>query len=174
MAKKEFWEVPEINLNFLDKKYKGKSTDAIKELKYSIEQYLARDDISQQNREIYSAIYNALNYYTVISYNPSQEFDTNDTFLKYACDEINYDFLYLLGKYNQKYPDNTPNKKPIIEISARIKSPISYLTKVKKQITQSLDNNDDLSCLNDRLKDLFGVQIIVNPPKSICDRGHEA
>ena len=171
MAKKEIWEVPEINLDLRNKKYKGKDIDAIIELKNSIEKYLTQNpNIDEKTRQVYSSIYNALNYYYIIRNEPSQEFSSTDTFLNYAISEINNDYMYL-SKYNRMFPDED---QPIIEICARIKSPISFLNKVKGKINDFLKEGNDLGYLNDSLRDLFGAQIIVNVPKSIKEQGEDA
>ena len=52
------WEVPEIDLQL--KHYIGNSTDVIKKIKLDIENYLKNNNIPQQTREIYSAVYCAL------------------------------------------------------------------------------------------------------------------
>jgi len=170
MSKNKYdWEVPEIDLNLRNKKYKGKPSEAIKQLKDDIVNYLKKDNIPLKHQQIYSAIYNALNYYSLVTYSPSAEYDIEDTFLTYAINELNNDYIFM-QKYNEMYPDDAP----LIDMSARIKSPISYLTKVKETVDNYLKNGKDLTYLNIGLKDLLGAQIIVNVPKSIKEKGKDA
>ena len=100
MNKKKYtWEVPEVNLNLRNSKYKGKASDAIKQLKDDIIFYLRGENVSLEQRQIYSAIYNALNYYNSVTYLPSPEYDIKDTFLTYAINELNNDYAFF-QKYN--------------------------------------------------------------------------
>lgn len=170
MNKKKYtWEVPEVNLNLRNSKYKGKASDAIKQLKDDIIFYLRGENVSLEQRQIYSAIYNALNYYNSVTYLPSPEYDIKDTFLTYAINELNNDYAFF-QKYNEMYPDDAP----IIDMSARIKSPISYIQKVKNKIDEYIKSGQDLSYLNNGLKDLLGAQIVINVPKSIKEKGKDA
>ena len=92
-----FWEIPEIDLNL--RHYSGGPSDVIKRIKSDIERYLSNPNLQENRavvrykedstpylvtynlREVYSAVYNALNYYKDISYLPSAEYGTGATFL---------------------------------------------------------------------------------------------
>ena len=76
---KRFWEVPEVDLNL--RHYAGHPSDAIKLLKRNIEKYLRNPLVPQKNREVYSAVYNALDYYKSILYSSASDFSTVTTFL---------------------------------------------------------------------------------------------
>ena len=99
MAKTYEWEVPEIDLNL--RHYDGRPTDVIKKIKNEIEKYLMNESVSDYNRKIYSAIFNALDYYKAISYLPSPEYQTGETFLSYSIQELN-DNYEQLSKYNKR------------------------------------------------------------------------
>lgn len=181
-----FWEVPEVDLNV--RHYSGSPSDVIKKLKTDIEKYLSnpnlqenrqiirfKDDGSQyitsyNIREVYSAIYNALNYYKDISYLPSAEYGTGDTFLSNSIRTFNEDYNYLASKYNS--PD--PTVSPVIDFSARIKSPLSLVDKIREKISEYINENRDFSYFNESLRDLIGVRVIVDPPKEIQKQGLQA
>ena len=163
---KAWWEVPEIDLNL--RHYSGGPSDTIKQIKYDIEKYLVNPDVDMKTRQIYSAIYNALTYYKNISYIPSPEFSTDETFLSSAVSTFNDDYNYLAGKYNM------PHEAPVINANGRIKSPIGVVEKIKEKITEYLDENRDLAYFNESLRDLIGFRIIIDPPEYIKNLGEEA
>ena len=66
MSQKYEWENSEVDLDFTHEQYDGKPSDAIKKAKENILKYLKKGNISQEQKEIYSAIYNALNYYSIM------------------------------------------------------------------------------------------------------------
>lgn len=163
---KAWWEVPEVDLNL--RHYSGGPSDTIKQIKYDIEKFLVNPDVDDKTRQIYSAIYNALTYYKNISYIPSPEFSTDETFLSSAVTTFNDDYTYLAGKYNM------PNQPPVINVNGRIKSSIGVVEKIKEKITEYLDEGRDLRYFNESLRDLIGFRIIVDPPQYIKDLGEEA
>ena len=181
-----FWEVPEIDLNV--RHYAGSHSDVIKKLKTDIERYLSNPNLQENRlavryredgshymtsyniRKIYSAIYNALNYYKDISYLPSAEYGTGDTFLSNSIRTFNEDYDYLASKYNS--PD--PTVPPVIDFSARIKSPLSLVDKIREKVTEYIDQNRDFGYFNESLRDLIGVRVVVDPPKEIQEQGLQA
>ncbi len=164
----EPWEVDSVDLNL--RHYSGHPTDVIKEIKYDIEKYLSSPSVTDEQRRIYSAIYNALEYYTVISYIQPADFDTEDSFLSCAIDSFNQDAIYL----SKKYDSNDPTKQPVISFSARIKSLISFIEKMKEKINEYLRTGRDLSNFNQSLRDLLGARIVVTPPDEIKKLGPQA
>ena len=55
---KSWWEVPEVDLNL--RHYSGGPSDTIKQIKYDIEKLLVNPEVDLRTRQIYSAIYNAI------------------------------------------------------------------------------------------------------------------
>ncbi len=181
-----FWEVPEIDLCL--RHYSGSPSDVIKKIKGIIENYLGNPKLAEKQlitryddsgepytvtyniREVYSAVYSALNYYKDISYLPSAEFGTGDTFLSNCIRTFNEDLAYLSDKYNSK----DPTEPPVIQIVARIKSPLSFVNKVREKVTEYIDQNRDFNYFTESLRDLIGVRILVDPPKEIVALGKEA
>ncbi len=125
---KRFWEVPEVDLNL--RHYAGHPSDAIKLLKRNIEKYLRNPLVPQKNREVYSAVYNALDYYKSILYSSASDFSTGPTFLNHSLINMKKDYDYLSQKYNSS--DITLPR--VITINGRIKSPISAIEKIKDKI----------------------------------------
>lgn len=181
-----FWEVPEIDLDL--RHYSGQPSDVIKKIKSDIEQYLS-DPLLEENRtvlrydkdhnptmvsfnvrQVYSAVYNALNYYKNISYLPSAEYETGSTFLSNSIRTFNKDYEYLSGKYSTD--DLTQN--PVIHVSGRIKSPLSFMDKVREKIVEYIDEDRDFVYFNESLRDLIGVRFVINPPQEIQDQGLQA
>lgn len=163
--KKFFWEVDAIDLNL--RHYSGDPTDVIKKIKYNIEEYLSNPKVDEKTREIYSAIYNALNYYMNVSTMPSPGDSNDETFLSYSIKNFNNDYKYLSAKYDT-------NDESVISLNCRIKSPLSFMEKVKEKITTYIEENRDLRYFNESLRDLIGLRIIVNPPEHIKSQGLEA
>ena len=181
-----FWEVPEIDLDL--RHYSGQPSDVIKKIKSDIERYLSNPELVEQRvvtrysnneaycstaynvREIYSAIYNALNYYKNISYSPSAEYETGSTFLSNSIGAFNKDYEYLSQKYNSV----DKSQDPVISVSGRIKSPLSFMEKVKEKIVEYIDENRDFRYFNESLRDLIGVRFVINPPKEIQEQGLQA
>ncbi len=163
-----FWEVDDIDLNL--RHYSGKPSDVIKNIKSKIEVFLSNPDVPYQTRAVYSAIYNALDYYKNISYIPGADFSTDDTFLSYSIENFNRDFEYLSSKYNS----SDPTILPVISLNCRIKSPLGFVEKVKLKISEYLRNGRDLSYFNESLRDLMGTRIIVDPPEDIKAQGPQA
>ena len=143
-----FWEVPEIDLDL--RHYSGQPSDVIKKVKSDIEHYLSNPNLEENRtavrydedhtptmvsfnvRQIYSAIYNALNYYKNISYLPSAEYETGSTFLSNSITAFNKDYEYL----SQKYGSDDLTQDPVISVSGRIKSPLSFMEKVREKIVE--------------------------------------
>lgn len=165
---KRFWESPEVDLNL--RHYSGHPSDAIKLLKRNIEHYLRKPDVPTKDREVYSAIYNALNYYKSILYSSASDFSTGPTFLNHSLMNMKKDYDYLASKYNS--PDITV--PPVITMNGRIKSPISAIEKIKDKVEEYLKNGTDLRALNESLRDFMGVRIIINPPLEVKAMGTTA
>ncbi len=181
-----FWEVPEIDLCL--RHYSGQPSDVIKKIKSDIEAYLSSPDLKEERtalrfdsnvnpylvsynvREIYSAVYNALNYYKNISYLPSAEYETGSTFLSNSINTFNDDYDYL----SVKYGSNDPMQDDVIQISSRIKSPLSFMDKVREKVTEYIEENRDFRYFNESLRDLIGVRIVINPPAEIQAQGLQA
>ena len=164
----ENWETDEIDLNL--RHYTGHPTDVIKRIKKEIEQFLSTKKTIDNQVRIYSAIYNALEYYTTVSYIQPVDFDTEDSFLSCAIESFNQDFEYLSKEFNSKIP----NSEPVITISARIKSPISFMEKVKEKINVYIKEGRDLKYFNESLRDIMGAKVIINPPDYIKKAGPQA
>lgn len=161
---KNEWEVPEIDLNL--RHYSGSVCDVFKKIKQDIVNYLSTPNVPEKTRKIYSAIYNALNYYETLS----PEFKENNEFIDASINTFNEDFEYLSGKYTS----NSFIDAPIISVSARIKSPLSFVEKVKDKINVYLDEDRDLKYFNESLRDIIGVRVVVNPPNSVKKLGLQA
>ncbi len=164
----QYWEVPEIDLNL--RHYSGHPSDVIKIIKTSIEQYLSNPEVPLDKRQIYSAIYHSLTYYKNISYLPGADFETGETFLSNCINSFNNDYDYLAQKYNS----TNPLISPVINYSGRIKSPLSFLEKVREKITNYLKEGRDLGYFNESLRDLIGIRCIIDPPEHIKAQGKEA
>ena len=181
-----FWEVPEVDLHL--RHYSGHPSDVIKKLKSDIERYLSNPNLEENRtalrydennnpymisyniRQIYSAIYNALNYYKNISYLPSAEYETGESFLSNSIRTFNEDYDYLAKKYNSK--DLT--QEPVIKVCGRIKSPLSFMDKVREKIEEYIEQKRDFRFFNESLRDLIGVRFVINPPQEIQNQGLEA
>ncbi len=164
---KRFWEVPEIDLNL--RHYSGHPSDVIKLLKMNIENYLKKPEVSQRNREVYSAVYNSLNYYKNIL-SSSHDFETDKTFLNSTIQIMKNDYNYL----SQLYNSHDFTMPPVISMNGRIKSLISAVEKIKNKISEYLENGTDLRYLNESLRDFMGVRIVVNPSKELTNLAPEA
>ncbi len=161
---KNTWEVPEIDLNL--RHYSGSVCDVFKKIKQDIVNYLSTPNVSEKSRKIYSAIYNALNYYETLS----PEFKNNNDFLSSSINAFNEDFEYLTEKYTTTDFIDTP----IISLSARIKSPLSFVEKVKDKVNVYLAENRDFVYFNESLRDIIGVRVVVHPPHSVRKLGLQA
>lgn len=164
------WEVPEIDLNM--RHYAGHPSDIIKKIKSSIEDYLQNPNVPEKTRSIYSAIYHALNYYKNISYLPSPEYGTEQTFLSNVLATFNDDYKFLTDNF--KNTNTLENDKPVISICGRIKSLHSFVGKVKEKVDEYVDENRDLQYFNESIRDLIGVRIIVDPPQKVQSHGLKA
>ena len=181
-----FWEVPEVDLDL--RHYSGQPSDVIKKIKSDIEHYLSNPNLEENRtivrydennnpsmvafniREVYSAIYNALNYYKNISYLPSAEYETGNTFLSNSIATFNKDYEYL----SQKYNSDDMTQDPVISVSGRIKSPLSFMEKVREKIVEYIDEGRDFKYFNESLRDLIGVRFVINPPAEIQAQGQQA
>lgn len=161
---KNEWEVPEVDLNL--RHYSGSVCDVFAKIKQDIVNYLSSPEIPNKSREIYSAIYNALNYYEVLS----PEFKDNNEFIDASINTFNNDFEYL----SKKYVSSNFIDAPIISLSARIKSPLSFVEKVKDKVNVYLEEDRDFAYFNESLRDIIGVRIVVNPPNIIKKLGPQA
>ena len=168
MKKKYEWEDPKVIIDLRDPQFTGKNTEAIERLTDNLLNYLNNPNIEPDKKAIYSAIYNALSYYKIISYYPSADYST-DSFLTYTIQELNDEYNYL-KKYNQMYPNNNP----VIRLEARIKSPISFINKTLEKIDEYRRDKCDFTHLNDSIRDLMAAKIIVTPPKEIKAKGKQA
>lgn len=181
-----YWEKPEIDLNL--RHYAGHPSDVIKKIKSDIEIYLSTPNLKENHvavrydlennpymvsyniRQVYSAIYNALNYYKNISYLPADEYKTGDTFLSSSIRTFNEDYKYL----SERYDSSDLTQEPVISISSRIKSPLSFMDKVREKVTEYIEEGRDFSYFNESLRDLIGVRIVVNPPAEVQKEGLQA
>lgn len=181
-----FWEVPEIDLDL--RHYSGQPSDVIKKVKSDIEHYLSNPNLEENRtvvrydedhaptmvsfnvRQIYSAIYNALNYYKNISYLPSAEYETGSTFLSNSITAFNKDYEYL----SQKYGSDDLTQDPVISVSGRIKSPLSFMEKVREKIVEYIDEDRDFTYFTESLRDLIGIRFVINPPEEIQTQGMQA
>ena len=181
-----FWEVPEIDLNL--RHYSGHPSDVIKKIKSDIECYLSTPNLEESRtalhydknntpcmisyniRQIYSAIYNALNYYKNISYLPAAEYETESTFLSNSIRTFNEDYDYL----SQKYNTDDLSQDPVIDVYGRIKSPLSFMDKVREKVGEYIEQGRDFRYFNESLRDLIGVRFVITPPKDIQEQGLEA
>lgn len=161
---KKEWEVPEIDLNL--RHYSGSVCDVFKKIKQDIVNYLSLPDVPEKTRQIYSAIYNALNYYETLS----PEFKDNNDFLNSSIELFNEDFEYLASKY----APNSILDSSIISLSARIKSPLSFVEKVKDKVSVYLEEDRNFLYFNESLRDVVGVRVVVNPPHNIKKLGLQA
>lgn len=162
------WENPKIDLNL--RHYKGSSSDVIKKIKMDIENFLSSEDVPKKTREIYSAIYCALDYYRTISYMPSPEFSTDETFLSRSIKTFNSDYDYLIDQFQS----NNEEDLPVVSLSARVKSPLGFVNKVREKINEYVEKDRDLSYFTESLRDLLGIRIVVNPPDEIQKQGEQA
>lgn len=181
-----FWEIPEIDLHL--RHYSGHPSDVIKKIKSDIEKFLSNPSLDENRtalrydkngnpymvsyniRQVYSAVYNALNYYKNISYLPSAEYETGDTFLSSSIRTFNEDYDYLAKKYNS----DDPTQDPVISVSGRIKSPLSFMDKVREKIIEYIEEDRDFKYFNESLRDLIGVRFVINPPPEIQAQGLQA
>jgi len=190
-----FWEDPALDLNL--RHYSGSPSDVIKKIQKDIKKYLSnpnlqevrtkstwvkkkvngetvlvRKEITYNVREIYSAIYHALTYYKSVSYLPAPEYGTEETFLSNSIRTLNEDCEYLVSKYDPTCTD--PSQSEVIQASGRIKSLLSFVNKVREKVSEYLIEDRDLGYLNESLRDIIGLRIIIDPPKEIKDQGPQA
>lgn len=165
---KEPWETEEIDLEL--RHYRRHSLDVLKRVKLDIEKYLSNPAISQQQREIYSAIYNGIEYYIAISHLHPSDFATDDSFLDYAIGSFNNDLQYL----SKNYQAESPFDSPVITMTARIKSPISFFDKMRAKVTDYINEGRDFRYFNESLRDLIGARVVVTPPAEIKAKGPQA
>lgn len=158
------WEVPSIDLNL--RHYSGSVSDVFKKIKYDIVNYLMNPNVSKEQRKIYSAIYNALDYYEVLS----PDFLVDSDFLSSSIQTFNEDLSYL----SQKYNSDNPLDGPVVSINARIKSPLSFVEKVKDKVNEYIEKNRDFAYFNESLRDIIGVRVIIDPPYSVKAQGFQA
>lgn len=158
----------DIDLNL--RHYIGHHLEVIKEVKLKIRDYLKNSNLSCANREVYSAIYNALTYYQNISELSIPGESDSKTFLDNTIDEFNKDVEYLSKKYNSKNP-NTPK---VIQAKGRVKSPISAMGKILEKISEYIRDGMNLTELNNSLRDFIGLRIIVDAPPEIKALGKKA
>ena len=168
MAKKESWEVDSIDLDF--RHYCGSQLDVIKKIKSDIELYLLSQNATEKQCEIYSAIYNALDYYIAISNIETGEFSTENSFLSDAIQTFNNDLVFL----SRVFSTENDTDAPIISIDARVKSPISFMNKVKEKMSEYINEGRNLRVFNESLRDIIGARIVVNPPEEIENQGLDA
>lgn len=158
---KNEWETPEIDLNL--RHYSGNVSDVFRKIKHDIVKYLMKPETTTYSKQIYSAIYNALDYYEILS--PEFAFDTS--FLSSSIKNFNDDYQYL----SEKYDSESLFDLPVITLNARIKSPLSFVEKVKDKINEYIEENRNFIYFNESLRDILGVRIIVSPPKNVKDLG---
>lgn len=162
---RNYWEVPDVDLNL--RHYSGPVFDVFKKIKSDIVDYLSTSDkATEKSRQIYSAIYNALDYYEILS----PDFSIDSEFLASSIQTFNEDFEYLSDKYRR---DN-PSDPQVISLSARIKSPLSFVEKVKDKVNEYLEQDRDFIYFNESLRDIIGVRVVVDPPTHIKNQGLQA
>lgn len=158
----------EIDLNL--RHYIGHHLEVIKEVKLKIRDYLKNPSLSCANREVYSAIYNALTYYQDISELSVPGESDGKTFLDNTIDEFNKDLEYLSSKYNS----SDPTAPKVIQAKGRVKSPISAMGKILEKTTEYIRDGMNLTDLNNSLRDFIGLRIIVDAPDEIKALGKQA
>lgn len=158
----------DIDLNL--RHYKGHHSEVIKDVKLKIRDFLKNPNLSCANREVYSAIYNALTYYQNISELSVPGETSYKTFLDNTIEEFNNDFEYLSKKYNS--PD--PTVPRFIQAKGRVKSPISAMGKILEKTTEYIRDGMNLTDLNNSLRDFIGLRIIVDAPPEIKALGKQA
>ena len=166
MENKRYWESQFVDLNL--RRYDGKPSDVFKNVQKQILNFLQGDGPTQKQREIYSAIYNAINLYQEITYLPGADYNTDNTYLSYTIKYFNEDFNYLAKLYNTEQNPNT------ITALARIKSPIKYIEKVLEKVDEYDEEGRDFQYFNESLRDIIGVKFVVDPPKQIKEQGKDA
>lgn len=157
-----------LSLNL--RQYIGDRSDAIKDFKAEIGNYLKTTTLPEETRKIYSAIYNAISYYQTISDLSISGESAQKTFLENTISEFNKDYQYLSEKYNSK----NPCVPPVIQSKGRIKSPISAIEKILSKVSEYVQDDQDLTHLNDSLRDFIGLRIIIDPPTHIKAQGKKA
>lgn len=158
----------EIDFNL--RHYVGENSDVIKDVKNNIKNYLRNPNIPDFNRNIYSAIYNALTYYENIANLSTNNTNGSKSFLEQTIEEFEKDFKYLSNLYNPK----DLSKPSVIFAKARIKSPISALDKILEKVSEYVHEGRDLSKITESLRDFIGLRIIVDPPNEIKEKGKQA
>lgn len=154
-----------VDLNL--KHYIGNRSDVLKFILKQLAEYLKNNKIDENSRKIYSAIYNAIIYYQTVSELSIPGETTNKTFLENTIDDINDTYQYLSNKYN------TPTHK-VIKIKARVKSPVSAIKKILEKVDEYIEDNRDLSKLNESLRDFIGIRLIIDAPTEIKSQGKQA
>ena len=166
MYTKKYWESKFIDLNL--RHYDGKPSDVFKHIQKQIVDFLQNGNPTQKQREIYSAIYNAINLYLEITYLPGADYDTDDTFLSYTIKYFNEDYAHLAKQYNT---EENPN---VVSTLARIKSPIKFMEKVLQKVDEYDDENRDFQYFNESLRDTIGIKFVIDPPEEIKKKGKDA
>lgn len=162
------WEVPDIDLNI--RHYTGSPSDTIRAIENSIVQYVNSPDCTLKQKQIYSAIYNALAYYKSLYHLPSIEYqDTSTTPSAIALKKINDDTKALRARYNKKDPE----VPIVVTTSARIKSLDSAMNKFKSKVDEYLEDNRDFRYFNESIRDLLGIKFIIDPPAEVKALGKE-
>ena len=162
------WEEPVIDLQL--KHYMGSTSDVIKKIKLDIENYLKNKNVPDQTRKIYSAIYCALDYYRLSSHLPSAEFNNNGSVLASFLNTLNTDYTNL----SNRFKSDNPKDLPVIDLTARIKSPASFVKKVREKVNEYIEEGRDLSYFNESLRDLMGARVVITPPVAIQEKGLQA
>ena len=159
------YSIPEVNLNL--RYYIGDRSDTIKTVQRKIKKYLKSEKVDYTHKSIYSAIYNALVYYQAVSDLPIPGETDKKTFLENTVSQINDDYKYLSEKYN------TPEHN-VIQMRARIKSPINAMDKILTKIEEYVKSGRDLRRLNESLRDFIGIRVVVDCPPEIKAQGKQA
>ncbi len=160
------WSTPRVDLNL--RHYSGKPTDVLKQVQNEIVDYLQSGMATQKQREVYSAIYNAINLYKEITYLPGADYNTDNTYLSYTIKYFNEDFNHLAKQYN------TPDHPNTVTAQARIKSPIKFIEKIMQKVDEYEEEGRDYRYFNESLRDIIGVKFVINPPADIKSKGPHA
>lgn len=157
--------IPTIDFNF--RHYIGDRSDVIKCVQTQLKNCLRGSNIDNSTRAIYSAIYNALIYYQVISDISISGETAQKTYLENTIQQINEDYHYLAEKYNK-------DDLEVIRLTGRVKSPVSAMDKILSKVKEYVKTGRDLSRLNESLRDFCGIRFIVTAPPEIKALGPKA
>ena len=160
---------------------------------------LSEQDIIQ--KKIYESILKAIKHYEQIAITPESEFKSKQSFKEFALSEISLEHKYLVEKYKTIYPEyDQPSIEISVRIKSFMSFLNKALTQIdeywkkmetarvekegnnsqnttkKKNNQNKYDTNamlNDIDNMLDKLQDLFGIEYVVTPPKSVMINGLE-